>query len=70
MDSMDFMVTDKENISPVILRPVALPHWGVRTRVYTVHNMKIMYGPTSLVITLKGTPNLYFSSEVLTISTG
>ena len=28
------------------------------------------YGPTWLVSTLKGTPNLYFLSEVLAISTG
>ena len=31
---------------------------------------EVVYGPTCLVSTLKGTRNPYFISEVLTISTG
>ena len=49
-----------------ILRSILV---NVSTYVFS-RNTSILYSATCLVSTLKGTPNLYFLSEVLTISTG
>ena len=53
--------------------PLLQTQWYVHVCTYVliqVHYNVLTYSPTCLVGTLEGTPNLYFLSEVLTISTG